>query len=361
MRRSRLMRREPSPGRRLLAALLYPVKLVVQVALLGVTLASFAPVFADRLPVFAVFESFLPQLAVVALALTLPALLFRPRWLAILGPVAVAWNIAAVWSYLPWQGGTTQASAEGASAADEAPVLKVVSANVWYRNDGYAAALNYFTASNADVIAVIEATPQWKIALAPLFAKYPYRTDCMDRQPPCEMMLLSKVPFQRSFAGRIEGRSPTIVWGEIVFSGRPIVVAATHLSWPLRAAAGNAGSTIAGTLQSPPLSGSDPLVQSQQGRVLAGYLKGLGPDLVLMGDFNSVPWSRTQVALRAATGLKDAGPMVPTWPSWQPAWSRLPIDHIMTRGALQRLGFKSGHYIGSDHLPVEAEIILQPQ
>jgi len=99
-------------------------------------------------------------------------------------------------------------------------------------------------------------------------------------------------------------------------------------------------------------------VQSQQARNLAQYLEGLGPDLVLMGDFNSVPWSRTQKALRAATGLKNDGPMVPTWPSWQPSWIRLPIDQIFTRGALTRLDFRHGKYIGSDHLPVEAEIAV---
>jgi len=33
----------------------------------------------------------------------------------------------------------------------------------------------------------------------------------------------------------------------------------------------------------------------------------------------------------------------------------------MTRGALTRLDFKSGFYIGSDHLPVEAEIAVKPE
>jgi endonuclease/exonuclease/phosphatase (EEP) superfamily protein YafD len=350
------LRRQSSPVRRLLGALLYPVRLVVHAVLLGVFVASFSPFFSETLPGLAVFESFLPQLAAAALLLTLPALLFRPRWFAMLGPIAFAWNIATVWSYLPWPHAET-----GASAEDAAPALKVVSANVWYRNDSTEAGLNYFRGSDADVIAVIEATPQWKMALEPLYPKYPYRIDCVERRPPCEMMLLSKYPFRRSFAGAIDGRSPFILWGEIAFQGKPIVVAATHLAWPLRAAAGNAGATTAGTLQAAPLAGSDPLVQSQQGHALADYLQGLGADLVLMGDFNSVPWSRTQVALRAAAGLEDAGPMVPTWPSWQPAWSRLPIDHIMTRGALGRREFRSGPYIGSDHLPVEAEIVLRPQ
>jgi endonuclease/exonuclease/phosphatase (EEP) superfamily protein YafD len=210
------------------------------------------------------------------------------------------------------------------------------------------------------VIAVIEATPQWLIALQPLYAKYPYRIECVDRQPPCEMILLSKHPFRNSFIGAIDGQSPVIAWGEISIGGKPVTVAATHLAWPLRAASDNASAGVSGTLQSPPLANSDPLVQSQQASNVAQYLAGLGPDLVLMGDFNSVPWSRTQKALRAATGLQNAGPMVPTWPSWQPPWIlRLPIDQIMTRGALTRLDFRHGKYIGSDHLPVEAEIALK--
>jgi endonuclease/exonuclease/phosphatase (EEP) superfamily protein YafD len=123
----------------------------------------------------------------------------------------------------------------------------------------------------------------------------------------------------------------------------------------------NSDRVIANGALQPAFADAYPLEQSEQAANLAQYLKGLGPDLVLMGDFNSVPWSRTQVTLRSATGLENAGPMVPTWPSWQPAWIRLPIDQIMTRGALTRWNFKSGYYIGSDHLPVEAEIAVTPE
>lgn len=356
------MHATPSPGSRLLGVIAYPVQLLVHTGLLGLVVASAAPLFADRLPPLAALESFRPHLAAAGLLLALPALLFRPRWFALAGPLAFAWNIGPVWPYLPLDGilGRAGAVADAGPAQPGGRALKVVSANVWYRNDSFDAALNYFESSNADVIAVIEASPQWEKAADALAAKYPYRVGCLDAMPPCEMLLLSRYAFVKSFAGRIEGHSPVIAWGEIVFGGKPVVVAATHLSWPLKAAVGNAGAGTAGTLQPPVLRGAQPLLQSQQAHSLAEYLKRLGPDLVLMGDFNSVPWSRTLTALRAATGLQDAGPMVPTWPSWQPQWVRLPIDHIMTRGALTRLDFKSGSYIGSDHLPVEAEIAVGP-
>src|SRR4051812_8428538 len=170
MRRNGLESREtPSLSSRIVGGLTYPLKLVIHVGLLGVFVGSFAPLFTDAVPALATFESFLPHLTAVALILTLPALLFRPRWFALLGPIAVAWNIGTIWPYLPLDGspdlGASGAVADAATAGNAGPVLKVVSANVWYRNDSFQAALNYFDASNADVIAVIEATPQWKIAL----------------------------------------------------------------------------------------------------------------------------------------------------------------------------------------------------
>ncbi|WP_395019371.1 endonuclease/exonuclease/phosphatase family protein [Dongia sp.] len=338
------------------AALLYPIQLLVHVGLIGVFVGSFAPLLAHQFPPLATLESFLLHITLASLPLTLLGLLFRPRWLALLGLLAFAWNIFPLWPYLPFHAPVTAESA----GLEAAPKLKVVSANVWYRNDGYAAAIHYLESTNADVIALIEVTPQWLTALQSLYAKYPYRIDCMQSTPPCEMLLMSKHPFGRAFAGRIDGRSPVIAWGEISLAGRSITVAATHLSWPLRAET-DRGHLIAGGALQPKLGDAYPLVQSEQAANLAQYLQKLGPDLVLMGDFNSVPWSRTQATLRAATGLENAGPMVPTWPSWQPRWVRLPIDQIMTRGALTRLNFKSSYFIGSDHLPVEAEIAVTPE
>jgi len=237
----------------------------------------------------------------------------------------------------------------------------VVSVNLWYRNDSYAPAVNYLMQTDADVIGLVEITPQWMTALQPLFARYPYRADCMQAIPPCEIMLLSRHPFKKSFAGRIDGKRPSIVWGEIDFAGKTIAVAETHLSWPLLPSTDNVEATVAGTVQPEPLLGSDPLVQSQQGMAIAQYLAGLDEDLVLMGDFNSVPWSTTHQAFRALTGLHNDGPMVETWPAWGPFWMRLPIDHIFVRGGLDRRDFRRGPYIGSDHLPVEAEIVVKAQ
>jgi len=346
------MRSDASRWRRPLGALAYPLKLVVQTGLLGAALATLAPLLAGQVPVLALFESFRLQLCVGGAVLAVLGLLFRPRWMALFGVLSLAWNLAILWPYLPSRAASADAPGAG--------VLKVVSVNLWYRNDSYAPAVNYLMQTDADVIGLVEITPQWQTALQPLFARYPYRLDCMQTTPPCEIMLLSKQPFKKSFAGRIDGKRPSIVWGEIDFAGKTITVAETHLSWPLLPATDNAEATVAGTVEPEPLLGSDPLVQSQQGSAIAQYLAGLDEDLVLMGDFNSVPWSTTHQVFRAATGLHNEGPLVQTWPAWGPFWMRLPIDHVFVRGALERRDFRRGPYIGSDHLPVIAKITVSP-
>jgi endonuclease/exonuclease/phosphatase (EEP) superfamily protein YafD len=49
-----------------------------------------------------------------------------------------------------------------------------------------------------------------------------------------------------------------------------------------------------------------------------------------------------------------------TWPTW--AWSilRLPIDHVFVRGKPRVTKIGLGPDVGSDHLPVEAEVTIAP-
>jgi endonuclease/exonuclease/phosphatase (EEP) superfamily protein YafD len=326
--------------------------------MLGITLAVFLPRLAPRVALCVTLESFAPQLLLASVVTTVLALCCRPRSLAVLGCAGIAWNLMQLWPYLPVGPIPSPPFLRSAPPEEAAsgPRLKVISANVWYRNEDYQAAVNYLTAADADVVGLLEVTPNWRAALAPLYDRYPYRLDCTAILPPCEIMLLSKVPFTRSGMGPVEGRSPSVAWAEIQLAGRPLIVLETHFAWPLLPASDNGGAATAGMLVDPPLPGTAPLLQSQQASALSRFLAGLGKDVVVMGDFNSVPWSMTQVGLRRAANLRDPGPAVPTWPSWQPAWSRLPIDHILVGGDLVRRDFRHGNYINSDHLPVAAEI-----
>src|SRR3954464_6928005 len=130
MRRTRLESRgwaDRKPWQRIAAGVLYPVRLVVRLGLIGIAAASVAPLLADRLPPLATFESFRLHMAVASLPLAVLGLCFRPRWLAVLGLLAFAWNIATVWPYMPLHEAEA-GLADGATAdagGDSAPHLKV--------------------------------------------------------------------------------------------------------------------------------------------------------------------------------------------------------------------------------------------
>ncbi|WP_374654032.1 endonuclease/exonuclease/phosphatase family protein [Dongia sp.] len=301
-------------------------------------IVTFLPLLHPYWPLAGLTEHFALQVLMAATVLSLLALaLKRWRWFGLLLGIACIelWTIHPYWpSFLT--GPRSALAGEGAQ-------MKIVSLNVWHKGQSYAAVRDYLSRSGADMIGLVEVTPRWKAELAPLRALYPYSIDCQDRNPRCEEMLLSKYPFVKSFSGHINKTLPVIAWGQIAApgNGTPLTFAVTHLSWPVvRTDLGDGEETV----------------QAEQARNLAHALQKLGPNLVLMGDFNGAPWSRVQQDLRQATGLDNQGFLAPSWPAWGPAPVRLPIDHIMARGQTRLATLHPGPDVGSDHLPVEAII-----
>jgi endonuclease/exonuclease/phosphatase (EEP) superfamily protein YafD len=300
-----------------------------------------------------------PQFAAIAAILAICLLLLKSRKGAALGLGVALWNVVQVWPAL----GALSSHAE--ARADTAAPIKVIAFNLWYRNKDPGATLAYLAHSGADVIGLVEATPQLKNALAPLKVLYPYGVDCIGQDPSCEIMLISKVPLRNAKAGQIDGRYPYVAEAEINWGGSPVTVVMTHLSWPflLPAAPALSATTLAPALPElppPELPGAPRLTQSLQAANLARHVNGLPKDLVLMGDFNSASWSTMQIAFRAETGLDNRGHYLPSWPTF--AWPvlRLPIDHVFVRGGARVTDLRLGPSVGSDHLPIEAGIVIEP-
>jgi endonuclease/exonuclease/phosphatase (EEP) superfamily protein YafD len=147
----------------------------------------------------------------------------------------------------------------------------------------------------------------------------------------------------------------------IDWNGRALGIAVTHLAWPFMEPA-DATLLATATPAAPTLQFPDVprLSQSFQAANLAAHIAGMPDDLILIGDFNSASWSAAQKAFRGATRLDNQGRLLRTWPTW--AWSilRLPIDHVFVRGKPQVTKIGLGPNVGSDHLPVEAEITMAP-
>jgi endonuclease/exonuclease/phosphatase (EEP) superfamily protein YafD len=326
---------------------------VFTLALIGAGAISLMPLLWRWLPQSVALVPAAPQFAAAALVLVPCFLLLRARRMALLAFAVAAWNVVQVW---PGVGDLSS----GAKAQTGGTPLKLVAFNLWYRNEDPAATLAYLAHSDADVIGLVETTPQLKAALSPLRVLYPYSVDCIGRDPSCEIMLLSKIPLRNVYAGKIDDGYPYVAEAEIDWGGRPVAVVMTHLSWPFlvpRQAVLNATM-----LEPPPPALPDVpfLAQSQQAANLAAHVNKLTRDLVVMGDFNNASWSRVQVAFREATGLDNRGHYLPSWPSYTAPVFRLPIDQVFVRGGLQAQVMRLGPSVGSDHLPVEAEVAVGP-
>ncbi len=327
---------------------------VFVLGLVGLGAISLMPLLWRWMPQSVALVPAAPQFAAAAAVLVLCFLLLRARKAAAVAFVLTAWNVILVWP------GFGDFSGSATSQAGGAP-LKLISLNLWYRNEDPAATLAYLAHSDADVIGLVETTPELKTTLAPLKVLYPYGIDCVGRDPSCEIMLLSKVPLRNPYAGKIDGRYPYVAQGEIDWGGRPITVVMTHLSWPFLLPLPPEFQATASPQPEPPALPDVPwLSQSQQAANLAAHVNKLPRDLVLMGDFNSASWSAMQVAFRAATGLDNRGHYLPSWPTFTWPVLRLPIDHVFLRGDWQVSGMRLGPNVGSDHLPVEAEIAIRP-
>jgi endonuclease/exonuclease/phosphatase (EEP) superfamily protein YafD len=295
-------------------------------AVLALIAVAAAAALSPWVPPFVLLTPFAPQCAAAALIGVAVALSLRMPRFALVPLAVAAWQGALLLPFL-WP-------AAAPSVAGEP--LHVLSLNLWPENPTPDATVDYLLHSGADVIATVETGPEWRARLKALDATYPYRADCGETAYYCGVTLFSKLPFRSQYIGPVGATRPIIVSVKIDWAGKPLTLVALQILNPR--------------------IGLRRGFQAEQGAALTQYLAPLQADAVLMGDFNSVPWGPLQRHLRAGTGFDNRGRLAFTWPSWAPAIFRIPIDQIFTAGALAVRDYRAGPAVGSDHLPVLADI-----
>jgi endonuclease/exonuclease/phosphatase (EEP) superfamily protein YafD len=312
-------------------AVLTALRILLALAVLVLVGVSIGAVASIWIPQLVLFQPFAAQVAVAALiAVALGLLLGLRRWVLVPAAVAV-WQAAMLLPFL-WPGALWTASAAPVTGAP----LRVLSLNLWMANPEPQKTVDYLLNSGADVIGTVETTPEWRQRLTALEAAYPYHVDCVYAVPGCGLTLFSKQPIEAFFVGRIRGGPPAVAWIRLNWEGKPLTVSELQVLNPM--------------------IGLQRGLQARQAVNLIRYFSAFDGDMVVMGDFNSVPWGTLQREFRAGTTLDNRGRLAFTWPSWAPAAFRLPIDQIFVAGALEASNYHAGPAVGSDHLPVRAEI-----
>jgi endonuclease/exonuclease/phosphatase (EEP) superfamily protein YafD len=323
--------------------------ILLGVGVLAVTIVTAIPLLWPIIPRATILAPMAPHCAVLGALLAAWGFIARRRKLALLSLLVAIWNGQLIWPDVsPFR---ERPEARGA------PTFKLVNFNLRFKNERLDVVADYLIASGADIVGLVEATPRAKAALARLNTVYPYSLDCIETAPKCQNMLFSKYPLKNTYAGPVDGRYPTIVFAAVELpGGAPITVGVVHVMTPFTGPREPLAAVDPGP--APTFAGAPDLEQSHQAANLAAFLQRQPADLILIGDFNSAPWSPLQRAFRVASGLDNRGHLLPTWPSSVWPIFRIPLDLVFVRGRPRVIKLQLGPDVGSDHFPVEAEIAV---
>ena len=190
-----------------------------------------------------------------------------------------------------------------ASATTDEPRLRLLLANVHAENRDIARIQAMIDASAADLVVLLEVTPELAAHLESRVGRYPHRR-MVPRNDYFGIALLSRLPFQKA--------------------------AVVTLS---AAAAADRNAQFA---------------------ALAMRARQTHTPLVLAGDLNTSPWSPWFARLLRESGLRDSADGRGLHSSWPAGWPLLwiPIDHVLASTDIRIQDRQTGADFGSDHYPV---------
>jgi endonuclease/exonuclease/phosphatase (EEP) superfamily protein YafD len=253
----------------------------------------------------------------------------------IVGWVAVA-GLAFYVTFVVIIFGPLRESPSSFAPAKEVSAIKLVSFNVRKTNEHTARAAKWISAQSPDVIVLLEGNLAGT-GLARLLRKnYPFQYDCRG-DGRCSTVLLSRRPataINYRATGDTENRkSLSSLTASFLMSGAAVSVTAVHLPrpWPL-----GEPSILAGQL-------------SDATDIFDGHR-------IVAGDFNNPPWTFAMQNLAHDMRLTLASGAKRTWPAMLSVPAVLPLDQIYLGNCLQAMSVKTGPDLGSDHLPIIAEL-----
>jgi len=289
---------------------LYLARLIA-FSLLAVSLIGWLP----RIWWCGLFVHFLP-LYTLALLLVLPLLWrSRDRWARVVGVAALAWNLSCL---VPLWG----------RPAPGPPTGRVLLSNVLTSNPEPGRVLSYLQEARADVVVLLEISPQWMAFLQPLLEQYPGQL-VHPRSDNFGIVLLSRQPLSQA---RVLGSELPWLCADTRLAGKTVRVVAAHPPPPISARA-----------------------SELRNRITAEVADQLQGTFVLLGDFNDTPWAPSVAPLRARGRLARTG-LLPSWPTMLPALVRIPIDQCWLGGDLEMVDCQLGPGVGSDHLPLLVDL-----
>lgn len=283
------------------------------------------------------------QLLVLAVFLIVAAFALRHRYrvpiAAVLG-LASAWQLYRIFPYTPLA--RTEIAIVDATRLDPASCFSVLSLNVYQENRDYDRTKRLIVRENPDLLLLLETDGRWARALKGRLDVY---GSVVGR--PLDntygIILATRLKVRRmSVEVLAEPRTPSLFGVLETREGTPFQFIGLH--------------------PRPPRPGQDTDERDAEIAIAARRaMRTPGPALAL-GDFNDVAWSHTSQLFKRIGGYLDPrvgrGPYA-TFPAGWPLL-RWPLDHMFVSPEFVVRSIRVLEDVGSDHLPIAAEVCLAP-
>jgi len=319
------------------------LRLLVALLILATALPAILALLGFVVPALDILNHLQLLLFFGTLGAAIAALLFgMARWWKIL---AVMGWLSSGWLFVPeWL-----SSLSPRQAVSDVTTLKVMTHNVFGLNYDMARVDAAIRVEDPDIVALQEYFPEQEGLGALLRDRYPYSAVCRGGKR-ANLGLYSKIPFDREMSeadcpSNAQGtqRTAHILVGFRLSTGATFSLMTTHLDWPV------------------------PIERQREEFVaVAEAAFAITGPLIVVGDFNSTPWSYAMKSFEAATGLKRETRNLVTYPKLFTVPGRLlplepflPLDHVFQRGMIVS-ELHVGAETGSDHLPVIFTFSVSP-
>lgn len=278
--------------------------------------------------IFDLFANFMAQYLVLFALCVIALTIARWRKTAVAALLGVALTTATMAPYF-------QSPAAASASADR---FRLVTFNLWFRNDDASRAVTFLRTSGADVVVLQEVDIGNIDALARLLPEFPYRVVTPTSR--FGLAIFSRWPMQdaRQELARNASRISRV---SVEWRGSRLTLFGAHLNWPL--------SRSKSSARAAELEGLAASVRAAHGPVLVA------------GDFNLTPWSPYFERFAANSRLSDCAigqGLVGSWPAqFMPV--RIRIDHCFASEHWRVQRVEVGPVLGSDHLPVIVDLELR--
>lgn len=256
---------------------------------------------------------------------------YGSRWWATLLGVTLAlnlWGVAPL--FLTWS-----------PPAAEGPFLRVMTQNVYKPNGQHERLVELIQRERPHVFLLVEVNQRWLDALRPLEELYPHRHTKL-RGTASGMALYARRPLANVRFEKLGPMPRFDAFAEIEYAGRTVTLIGMHPSLPRR-----------------PINVA---WRNQELLAVAKVAAEIPGPVVMMGDFNTTPWSPIFADVLQASGLRNSMRgfgVQPTW-SFQGRWPLLlPIDHMLHSTDLVVQDRRVAPDIGSDHRAVLVDFVLR--